>query len=163
MQLRLTLVQKLLFFFIALPLVELVLLIVVDRYIGLLATILLIIGTGILGTWLANWQGLSTYRRIQEELRQGRMPTDSLIDGVLILLAGVLLITPGVLTDAVGLLLLTPPTRVLFRRGLIGWFKRHFKIQAIAAGPRAAEGNVVDSYATESKTEVVDSGPRRVE
>jgi len=162
MRLKLTFVQKLLLFFTVLPLVELTLLTILSHYTSIWTTILFIIGTGILGTWLANTQGLSTYRRIQQELSQGRMPTDSLIDGVLILMAGVLLITPGVLTDLVGILLMIPPTRTLVRRWLIAWFQRSFKIQSFAPGPRAA-GDVVDSYATEAKGEPVEPRVRRLD
>ena len=154
-------INKLLVFFIVLPLVELCLVLLLGQYIGIAWTILFIIGTGILGTWLARTQGLSTYRRIQQELSQGRMPTDSLIDGALILVAGLLLITPGVLTDLVGILLMIPPTRVFFRRQLIAWFQRHFKIQTLSnAGPRASGDGVVDSYATESPSDPIE--PRRV-
>lgn len=153
-------INKLLIFFIVLPLVELCLVLLLGQYIGIPWTIVFIVGTGILGTWLARTQGLSTYRRIQQELSQGRMPTAALIDGALILLAGLLLITPGVLTDLVGILLMIPPTRVLFRRQLIAWFQRNFKIQTLSAGPRSSGDGVVDSYATESPSDSVE--PRRV-
>jgi UPF0716 protein FxsA len=154
-------INKLLAFFVILPLVELCLVLLLGQYLGIAWTLTFIIGTGILGTWLARTQGLSTYRRIQQELSQGRMPTDSLIDGALILLAGVLLISPGVLTDLVGILLMIPPTRVLFRRQLIAWFKRNFKIQTLVSAPRASGDGVVDSYATESNGETVES--RRID
>jgi UPF0716 protein FxsA len=155
-------INKLLVFFVVLPLVELCLVLLVSQYVlGWWGTLLFVIGTGLLGAWLARTQGLSTYRRIQQELSQGRMPTDSLIDGALILLAGVLLITPGVLTDLVGILLMIPPTRFLCRRWLIAWFKRHFKIQTLVPGPRPSGDGVVDSYATESRSEPVES--RRIE
>ena len=155
-------INKLLVFFVVLPLVELCLVLLLGQYLGIAWTIVFIIGTGLLGTWLARTQGISTYRRIQQELSQGRMPTDSLIDGALILLAGVLLITPGVLTDLVGILLMIPPTRILFRRWLIGWFQRNFKIQTLSSGvPRASGDGVVDSYATESSGEAVES--RRID
>lgn len=151
-------INKLLIFFVVLPLVELCLVLLVSQYIlGWWGTLLFVIGTGLLGTWLARTQGISTYRRIQQELSQGRMPTDSLIDGALILLAGVLLITPGVLTDLVGILLMIPPTRFLFRRWLIAWFKRNFKIQTLVSGPRPTEDGVVDSYATETSSETLES------
>jgi UPF0716 protein FxsA len=150
-------INKLLAFFVILPLVELCLVLLLGQYLGIAWTLTFIIGTGILGTWLARTQGLSTYRRIQQELSQGRMPTDSLIDGALILLAGVLLISPGVLTDLVGILLMIPPTRILFRRQLIAWFKRNFKIHTLVPGPRASGDGVVDSYATETKSEQVES------
>ena len=64
--------------------------------------------------------------------------------------------TPGVLTDLVGILLMFPPTRFLFRRWLIAWFKRNFKIQTLVPGPRPGGDEVVDSYATDS-SEAVES------
>ena len=154
-------INKLLIFFVVLPLVELCLVLLLGQYLGIAWTLVFIIGTGILGTWLARTQGLSTYQRIQQQLSQGRMPTDSLIDGALILLAGVLLITPGVLTDLVGILLMIPPSRILFRRWLIAWFKRNFKIQTLVSGPRPSGDGVVDSYATQNSGETVES--RRLE
>lgn len=154
-------INKLLILFVVLPLVELCLVLLLGQYLGVAWTLVFIIGTGILGTWLARTQGISTYQRIQQELSQGRMPTDSLIDGALILLAGILLISPGVLTDLVGILLMIPPTRILFRRWLIAWFKRNFKIQTLVTGPRASGDGVVDSYATETTSEPVES--RRID
>lgn len=155
-------INKLLIFFIVLPLVELCLVLLLGQYLGIAWTIVFIIGTGILGTWLARTQGLSTYRRIQQELSQGRMPTDSLIDGALILVAGLLLITPGVLTDLVGIMLMIPPSRALFRRQLMAWFQRNFKIQTLTTGgPRPSGDGVVDSYATESSGGPAES--RRIE
>src|SRR5689334_17381689 len=129
-----SLINKLLLFFVALPLVELCLMLLLSQYIGLAWTIIFILGTGVLGAWLANTQGLSVYRRIQEEVSQGRMPTDSLLDGVLILIAGLLLITPGVLTDLTGIFLMIPFTRALCRRWLVAWFQRHFKIKTLLPG-----------------------------
>ena len=147
-------IRYLLVLFVVWPLVELCLVLSLGYKIGILQTILFIVGTGLLGTWLANTQGLTVYRRIQQELSLGRMPTDSLVDGALILLAGVLLIMPGVLTDLIGILLLIPPTRVFFRRWLIFWFQQHFKIHTLMPGPRPDGDNVVDSYATESRESV---------
>lgn len=151
MRIRLTFVQKLLLFFTVLPLVELCLLTLLASYTSFWTAVLFIVVTGILGTYLANTQGISTYRRIQQELAQGRMPTDSLIDGVLILLAGVLLISPGVLTDLVGIVLMLPPSRAVVRRQLIAWFERRFRIQSLAPRSRQTGGDVVDSFATETQ------------
>jgi UPF0716 protein FxsA len=144
--------DKLLLLFVLLPLVELALLTALSHYTSLPTTILFIIVTGLLGTWMSRSQGLSTYRRIQAELAAGRMPRDSLIDGVLILLAGVLLITPGVLTDLFGIFLMFPPSRRLFRIWLMGWFGRHFKIQTFqtATYHPGTESDVMDTYATET-------------
>jgi UPF0716 protein FxsA len=148
--------DKLLFFFILLPLVELALLTTLSHYTSLTTTILFIIITGLLGTWLARSQGLSTYRRIQAELAAGRMPRDSMVDGVLILIGGILLITPGVLTDVVGILLMFPPTRRLMRFWLIRWLGQHFKLHttfsstSFTSNDNVPDNDVMDTYATES-------------
>jgi UPF0716 protein FxsA len=147
-------INKLLLLFIVLPLVEMTLLVFLGSQFGFWTTLLFIILTGVIGTWLAHSQGWSTYRRIQQELAQGKMPTDALIDGVLILAAGIMLLSPGVITDLLGIVLMIPPSRALCRRGLINWFKRHFRVQTLPAGPRADserpfDPNVVDSYGSE--------------
>lgn len=101
--------------FTLIPLAELYLLVEVGGRIGALPTIAIVLLTGFTGAWLARMEGLRTMMRVREQLNQGKMPTDELIDGVLILIAGIVLFTPGFLTDMVGLLLLFPPTRMAFR------------------------------------------------
>ena len=81
------------------PVVELILLIEIGQRVGTLATIGLIMGTGIVGASLARQQGLSTLARLRKDLDEGRLPAETLVDGVLILIAAAVLITPGVLTD----------------------------------------------------------------
>lgn len=102
---------KLLLLFIAVPFVELVILVKVGELIGLFPTLAIVITTGLLGAALARSQGFSTLSRIQQELRQGGFPADSLFDGVFILAGGLLLLTPGFLTDIAGFLCLIPATR----------------------------------------------------
>ena len=109
---------KLLLLFILVPAVELALLIEVGRHIGTLATLALIAGTGALGAFLARLQGLGILRQMQSELAAGRLPPSSIVDGVIILLAAVVLITPGILTDAVGFLCLVPAFRRVLKRTL---------------------------------------------
>jgi UPF0716 family protein affecting phage T7 exclusion len=101
--------------FIVLPFVELSILLQIGGEIGALNTIALIVGTGIVGGYLAKREGLSVWRRFQAKLSQGGMPGDELIDGLIILVAGALLVTPGVITDIVGLLGLLPPSRKLLK------------------------------------------------
>lgn len=115
----LSMLGRLVLLFLLTPAVELGLLIQVDRLIGFWPTIGLIIATGIAGSYLARREGLSTWKRLNERLRAGDLPGKELADGVIILVAGALLITPGVLTDAIGFLGLLPPTRALFRRMII--------------------------------------------
>ena len=109
--------------FTLVPIVELALLIKVGQYIGVGYTLGIVIITGVAGAYLAKMQGLLTLRRMQEDVNQGRMPTDRLFDGVLILCSGILLLTPGFITDIIGFMGLIPFTRNLFKR----WLKRKIK------------------------------------
>jgi UPF0716 protein FxsA len=110
--------------FISIPLLELAILIKLGQWMGLLPTIALVILTGIVGAALARLQGFLVIRRIQSELQQNRMPAEQLIDGLLILIGGIVLLTPGLLTDLFGLCLLLPFSRTLFKRWLRKWFDK---------------------------------------
>jgi UPF0716 protein FxsA len=107
---------RLLLLFTVVPLVELFLLVKLGTVIGIGPTVLIVICTGVLGAWLARWQGLGVLRRVSEDLAEGRLPADALIDGLLILIAGAVLLTPGLITDALGFLLLVPQGRAVVRR-----------------------------------------------
>lgn len=140
---------KLIVLFVVVPLVELVLLLVLADLTRWEFTLLLVIFTGAAGIWLARSQGFQTWRRIETELSAGRMPAEALMDAVLILIAGALLLTPGILTDAFGLSLLFPPSRRLYRKWLIHWFKAHTTIRyqgsgGVQDGP--ADPQIIDSY-----------------
>jgi UPF0716 protein FxsA len=108
------------FLFTLVPLLELYLLIRLGTYVGAVDTIAIVIGTGIAGGLLAKSQGLAVLDRIRAELNQGRLPAESLFDGLLILMAGAMLVTPGLLTDGLGLLLLIPWSR----QAIKSWLKR---------------------------------------
>ncbi len=101
--------------FIVVPIVELALLIRVGQAWGLSNTLLLVILTGVLGTILLKIQGISILRRIDREINQGIIPPDALFDGLFIFCGGLLLITPGIITDVLGLAMLLPPSRNLFK------------------------------------------------
>ncbi len=109
---------RLFLLFTLVPFIELVLLIKLASLHGWAFTIALILFTGVIGTMLVRWQGLMIAKRIQKEMSQGKPPTDSLMDGAMILVAGALLITPGILTDLVGFLLLWPLFRSFVRKAL---------------------------------------------
>jgi UPF0716 protein FxsA len=110
--------KLLLLAFILLPLIELAILMEIGRRVGTLPTVGLVVLTGALGAYLAKQQGVGVLRRIQADIRTGQMPGPAIVDGVLILLAGAVLITPGVLTDIAGFLCLVPATRAAIRAGL---------------------------------------------
>lgn len=101
--------------FLVVPFVELYVILQVGHAIGALNTIAVLILVSMLGAWLVKREGISVVRRAQERIAQGAVPGREVIDGVLILLAGALLITPGFLSDVVGVLLLLPPVRAALR------------------------------------------------
>jgi len=125
-------IPRLLILFILIPLVELVLLTVVAGRIKWPATILLVVLTGAWGWYLARSQGLSILAKIKSEMASGRVPTAELVDGLLVLIGGIVLLTPGLLTDLVGFSLMIPGFRAILRERLkakfaaqIGNFKMH--------------------------------------
>ena len=111
--------------FILLPALELALLIHLGAYIGVVNTLMVIVFTGMLGAYLARLQGFSVLAKIQQEVNAGRMPTEQMIDGVLIFVGGLVLLTPGFITDTIGFLLLIPMSRNLIKT----WVKKKFSTQ----------------------------------
>jgi UPF0716 protein FxsA len=97
--------------FIGFPVLEFTVLIQMGREIGVLYTILLVFGAGIVGAYLAKLEGTRILVRLQETMRAGIMPTEELMDGAIVLAAGIFLITPGFISDVMGMMLLFPPTR----------------------------------------------------
>jgi UPF0716 protein FxsA len=109
---------------LALPFVELYLIVQIAHAIGVLDTLALLVLVSVGGAQLVRHQGLATWRRIREQVANSELPGKAVIDGFLILLAGALLLIPGFLTDAIGLLLLLPPVRAGARavaRWLLAW------------------------------------------
>lgn len=104
-------ILKLFLAFTLIPILEIFLLVQISAFLGPLSTIILVIATGFAGASLAKIQGAQTLVRIRENMNQGVMPGDELLDAFLIFVAGILLITPGILTDISGILLLVPDTR----------------------------------------------------
>ncbi|MAF13613.1 MAG: membrane protein FxsA [Parcubacteria group bacterium] len=114
--------STLILLFVAVPIIELYILIEVGQFIGAGYTILLVISTGIVGAILAKFEGLRVWHGLQKDLMSLKMPTNRIVDGVLILIGGVLLLTPGIITDIIGFLLIIPFTRPIIREPL----KKHF-------------------------------------
>ena len=114
------------------PAAELFVMIAVHRWLAdrvgggnsLLISLGMILGTGIVGAWLARAQGLLVLRELFQRLATGKSPDRVLLDGVLVVAGGALLLTPGYLTDLVGISLLIPGTRGLWRRVLAAWTRR---------------------------------------
>lgn len=130
---------------VALPLVEIYLAVEVGRLIGAAETVALLLVISLGGAWLARRQGLAVLVRVRDKLNAGEIPGRDVAHGLLILVAGVLLLIPGFLTDALGLLLLLPPVRsgaqlLLFRR----WRKRVQRVSStwtVVSGDRGADGD----------------------
>ncbi len=114
----------LVFLFIAVPLVELYVIIQVGGAIGVLPTIALLLLDSILGAMLWRAQGRAAWLRFNSALAERRVPAREVFDGAMIIFGGALLLTPGFITDIFGLALLIPPTRALIRRGLTWLFLR---------------------------------------
>ncbi|MFO7587377.1 MAG: FxsA family protein [Gemmatimonadota bacterium] len=102
---------RLLLLFTVVPLLELWLLLRIGDLVGLGPTLGLVVLTGAVGAWLARHEGARAWRAVQEQLAAGRLPGRELLEAVLVLVAGIVLITPGVITDALGLGLLVRPVR----------------------------------------------------
>jgi UPF0716 protein FxsA len=126
---------RLLALFMAMPVVELALLLQVSRWIGFWPTVALIIATAVAGSYLAKREGLSAWNRLQGSLSDGGLPGDEILDAVIVLIAGAFLITPGVLTDLIGFSGLVPLTR--------GWIRRLAKRRLKKA---AREGRIQASF-----------------
>ncbi len=110
--------------FLVVPIAELAVIIQVGQWLGVADTLALLILISVVGAWLAKREGIGVWRRIQRQLDLGRMPGKELLDGLLILFAGVLLLTPGFLSDLLGIFLLLPATRAVARAALRRRFAR---------------------------------------
>ncbi len=152
---------RLFLLFTVVPLVELYLLIAIGRMLGPIPTIGLVLLTGALGAWFARLEGAKVLRRWQQAMARQQLPKDGVIDGLLIFIGGLMLITPGILTDIAGLSMVMPFTRRIVARFVRAWFEQQIatgRVQVYAPGyngpPRRpqdvieVEGEVVEVVAT---------------
>ncbi len=128
------------FLFVAIPLLELVLLIRIGEWIGLWPTLALVLVTGAAGASLARAEGTRVVGQFRGELAQGRIPGQSMLDGISVLVGGAFLLTPGILTDIAGLLLLFPPSRRWVQRRVRSRLERSIRegrlnVVVMGAGP----------------------------
>ncbi len=141
---------KLILLFILVPLADLVLLMVISKYTGVLVTILLVIVSGVVGACLAKQQGGKVGFKIRAQLSQNQMPAGLLTDGAMIMFAAGLLITPGLITDLLGLSLLIPRCRQWYKQRALNWAKSHFQVHVFQMNPHVngdpdtVDGEVVD-------------------
>lgn len=107
---------------IIVPIVEIWGILQVGHWVGAWPTILLIVATGVIGGYLAKRQGLQTLRLVQLQIEQRQMPGEAILDGICILIGGLMLLIPGFFTDAIGFVLLLPWTRGIVKLWLKRWF-----------------------------------------
>jgi len=135
------------------PLIELYVLVQVASAIGVWNAIGLLLLISIIGAWIVKRQGVAMWRRAQLQITAGSVPTKEMADGVLLLLAGILLLVPGYVTSAIGVLLLLPPVRALVRGVLVHrWVGKVTVIRATYRGP-------IDTTATDGARDVPPGRP----
>lgn len=118
---------RLLLLFTVIPMLELLLLIHVGGIIGLIPTLLLVAGTGVLGVSIAKMQGFLVVNRIKNNLNQGQIPTNNMVQGILILIGGGMLLTPGLITDVLGFSFILPLTRPAIAKLAQKYFKSYIE------------------------------------
>jgi len=148
---------RLILFFVVVPFVELFILLKLADLISGWYTFALVVFTGVIGASLARHQGFSVIQRLQAETQQGRLPTTTLVDALMIFIAGALLITPGILTDIFGFSLLIPGCRTVYRRWITAWLKKRVRVKGVRVdgfteGNSYGRDEVIDSYVIESST-----------
>jgi UPF0716 protein FxsA len=133
----------LLFAFLGVPLIEIALFIKVGGLIGLGYTLLIVVLTAVLGTWLVRSQGIAAMGDLQKSFSQLQDPTEPLAHGAMILFSGALLLTPGFFTDAMGFALLVPPVR----RAMLNWARKRVKVTHFSMGPDPRQAARPDPFA----------------
>ncbi|MEM8914023.1 MAG: FxsA family protein [Planctomycetota bacterium] len=113
---------RLLAAFIFIPLVELIVLLRLADATSWITTLMIVLVTGFIGSYLARREGVAAWFRFQTALQNGRVPSVEIVDGVMIAFAAALLLTPGLLTDGLGFVLLTP----IGRRWISGWLSNRY-------------------------------------
>jgi UPF0716 protein FxsA len=126
------------------PFFEIYLLLKVGGIIGAFPTIFLVVFTAVLGTWLLRQQGFATFQRLQANLAQGTIPAYEMIEGPIILVGGILLLTPGFITDFIGLACLIPQ----LRRKIAQYIIENYLVQA---GGHFQKGKSVDKNVLEGE------------
>lgn len=130
--------------FLAVPITEIYVIVQVSHEFGFANTLGVLVLVSVLGGWLMKQQGMAVLHRVQAQLARGHVPGRELVDGLLILVAGALMLTPGFVTDLVGLLLLAPPTRAVLRGALIRRFRG--RVSVFGGGGQA---RIIDVPTTE--------------
>jgi UPF0716 protein FxsA len=146
--------------FIAVPIVELYVIIQIGQLIGVLPTLAVLLADALLGSLLLRHQGRGAWRRFNAALAERRFPGREVADGLMIAVGGTLLLTPGFLTDVLGLLLLIPPTRAIARRLLRHCAGRRFVVVGAGGVPPRGEGSRRDYDFDATAEEGEENDPR---
>lgn len=141
---------RLFLLFAIVPPLELYLLLRLANIAGIGTTILIVISTAIIGSMLARQQGMLAWWRFRDALAHGRMPSNEIADGLMVIFAAALLLTPGLLTDTVGFLLLIPFTRKFIRRGLVSRIANNMSVNTVVfrQGQDPPDGSSIDESDT---------------
>ena len=124
------------FLLLVVPIIEISVFIAIGDRIGVFYTVMMILLTALIGSVLLRIEGFRILGQIQKDVAAGKIPTKELSNGVMILIAGVLLLTPGFVTDAIGFLLFIPPVRAAIRAFVVS----RIKLQTTSAGPGVGAG-----------------------
>jgi UPF0716 protein FxsA len=145
--------------FLVVPFLELYVILQASHAIGGWSTIGVLVAISVIGGWLMKHEGRKVWRRFNEQVARGVVPSNDIADGVLLLGAGALLLTPGFLTDIIGILIMLPPTRALFRKVLVKRFMSKTGLADIGTTFGGglfgrSRGDVVDTTIFEPSTRV---------
>ncbi len=122
--------------FVAVPLVELAVVLQVRNAVGLGPTLLLLLAVSVVGAAVVRREGARAWRAFRDAVASGRAPATEVADGAMLLVGGTLLLTPGFVTDVVGLVLVLPPTRALLRRRVTAYVARRLLVRTLGVDPR---------------------------
>jgi UPF0716 protein FxsA len=147
--------------FIAVPIVEIYVIVRVGELIGVLPTLALLVADALLGSLLLRHQGRGAWRRFNAALAERRFPGREVADGLMIAVGATLLLTPGFVTDVFGLVLLIPPSRAIVRRLLRAYVGRRFTVVGVG-GHRPEAGTAGRPYDFDATAEEVDADDPRL-
>lgn len=119
--------RKFLMLLIAIPIVEIAVVLLSGKLLGIVPTLLLIVITGALGIYLAKTKGINAFQQLKVAIENGQAPGDAIIDGVLTFIGAIILVLPGFISDIIGILLVIPTTRKLFKPAIYYWLRKKMK------------------------------------
>ncbi len=130
--------------FVLVPLADIILIVMLLRT-SWMVTLLITLVSGLIGAWYVRRQGTNVLQQMRQSLDRNQVPTEILIEGFLVLIAGALLITPGLITDIIGFSLLIKPCRSWYRKRFISWLKNKVQVRTYPMGQSAREADVLDA------------------